>query len=331
MSAPALAAPYTLALCRPRTRSVFGAKGVEKAALTANVGLYADLIAQAAGEHGARLVVFPQFSLSHYAPLGQDIWLDAAITFPGPEAEAIGAACRRAGVHAVVQTAEKHPAFPGLYFLSSAIFTPAGDVGLVYRKTYAMSLRTSPGDVLARFVDVFGPDALFPVLHTELGTLGTLIGAEVHWPEPVRALALKGAEVICNPVAAVQSLDYLNRAGADIVRPVRAFENVAYLAMANYADGAVDSAAYDFNGAGIGQKRDDTFTLATIDIATLRAARASPSAHMLAQIQPDLHRGMYDLPLWPAGGFDGGPPRSFDALIAAERKVALELDRRWGR
>lgn len=331
MTAPASAAPYTLALCRPHTQNVFGTEGVMQAALAANVALYGDLIERAAGEHGARLVVFPQFSLSHYTALGQDVWLDAAITFPGPEADAIGAACRRAGVHAVVQTAEKHPAFPGLYFLSSAIFTPSGEVGMVYRKTYAMSLRTSPGDVLARFVDVFGPDAIFPVLHTELGTLATLIGAEVHWPEPVRALALKGAEVICNPVAAVQSLDYLNRAGADLVRPVRAFENVAYLAMANYADGAADSAAYDFNGAGIGQLRDDTFTLATVDIAALRAARANPSAHMLAQIQPDLHKGMYDMPLWPAQGFGGGPPRSFDALIAAERSVGQKLDERWGR
>jgi predicted amidohydrolase len=331
MTAPMTVAPYTLALCRPPTQNVFGADGVVAGALAANVALYADLIAKAADEHGAKLVVFPQFSLSHYTPLGQDIWLEAAITFPGPEADAIGAACQKSGAYAVVQTAEKHPAFPDLYFLSSAIFTPSGEVGLIYRKTYAMSLRTSPGDVLSRFVDVFGQDALFPVLHTELGTLATLIGAEVHWPEPVRELALKGAEVICNPVAAVQSLDYLNRAGADLVRPVRAFENAAYLAMANYADGTVDSAAYDFNGASIGQKQDGDFTLATIDIAALRAARANPSAHLLAQIQPDLHKGLYTQSLWPAENFAGGPPRSFDALLATEREVAQAMERRWGR
>lgn len=324
-------APYIAALCRPATQTVFGGDGVMPGALAANVVLYADLIARAAGEHGARLVVFPQFSLTHYAPLGTDVWLDAAISFPGSEADAIGAACRRAGAYAVVQTAEKHSAFPGRYFLSSAIFTPEGEVGLVYRKTYAMSLRTSPGDVLDRFLDVFGPDALFPVLHTPIGSLATLIGAEVHWPEPVRALALKGAELICNPIAAVQSIDYLNRAGAEIVRPVRAFENAAYLAMANYAEGTVESAAYDFNGAGIGQKVDQTFTLATIDIAALRAARASPSADLLAQIQPDLHRGMYDLPLWPANIFADAAPSGFDALIEQESAARLRLEAGWGR
>jgi predicted amidohydrolase len=147
----------------------------------------------------------------------------------------------------------------------------------------------------------------------------------------VRALALKGAEVICNPVAAVQSLDYLNRAGADIVRPVRAFENAAYLLMPNYAEGAVDSAAYDFNGASIGQKADQTFTLATIDIAALRAGRASPCADFLAQIQPDLHRGMYDAPLWPANLFADAAPSGFDALIEQESAVRSRLEASWGR
>ena len=331
MTSPIIA-PYTAALCRPATQPVFdGAGGIVAGALAANVALYADLIARAAGEHGARLVIFPQFSLSHYTPLGQAVWLDAAITFPGPEADMLGAACRAAGVYAVVQTAEKHPAFPDRYFLSCTIFTPQGDVGMVYRKNYAMSLRTSPVDVFDRFVDAFGPDAFFPVLHTEIGTLGTLIGAEVHWPEPCRALSLKGMEVLCNPVAAVQSLDYLNRAGADIVRPVRAFENTAYLAMANYADGAVDSAAYDFNGAPVGQKVDDTFTLATIDIAALRAARAAPTANFFAQIQPDLHRGLYDLPLWPANGFADAAPDGFEALMREETAARLRLEAVWGR
>lgn len=327
-----MTAPYTAALCRPATISVFDESGgMVPGALGANIALYADLIARAAGEHGARLIIFPQFSLTHYTPLGKDVWLDAAITFPGPEADVLGAACRTAGVYAVVQTAEKHPAFPGRYFLSSAIFTPDGEAALIYRKNYAMSLRTSPVDVLDRFLEVFGTDALFPVLPTPLGTLGTLIGAEVHWPEPCRALALKGAEVICNPIAAVQSLDYLHRAGAEAVRRVRAFENVAYLAMANYAQGAVDNAAYDFHGAAIGRAHDATFTLATIDIAALRAARASPTAHMLAQIPPDLHRGQYDLPLWPANGFGQKPPAGFDALIEQETAARLRLEAIWGR
>jgi len=93
----------------------------------------------------------------------------------------------------------------------------------------------------------------------------------------------------------------------------------------------VESAAYDFNGAGIGQKVDQTFTLVTIDIAALRAARASPSADLLAQIQPDLHRGMYDLPLWPANIFADAAPSGFDALIEQESAARLRLEAGWGR
>lgn len=330
MSSPI--APYTAALCRPATQSVFSTEGrIVPGALDANIALYCELIRQAASDHGARLIVFPQFSLTHYTPLGQDVWLDAAITFPGPQADKLGEAARAANAFVVVQTAERHAAFPGRYFLSSAIFTPNGEAELIYRKNYAMSLRTSPIDVFEQFVDQFGPDAFFPVLHTPLGVLGTVIGAEVHWPEPVRALALKGAEVICNPVAAVQSLDYLNRAGAELVRPVRAFENTAYLGMANYADGMMDSAMYDFNGAAIGRRVDKTFTVATIDIAALRAARSSPTANFFAQIQTDLHRELYDLPLWPANAFAERAPASFDALIEVETAARLRLEAHWRR
>ncbi|WP_343614523.1 nitrilase-related carbon-nitrogen hydrolase [Novosphingobium sp.] len=321
--------PYTAALCRPATRSVFGDKGFDSAAMRDNLALYARLIREAADRHGARLVIFPQFSLTHYTMLGQNVWHDAAITLPGVESEILGAACRAANAYAVVQTAEKHPAFPGRYFLSVAIITPQGEVGMVYRKTYAMSLRTSPGDLLERFLEVFGPEALFPVLSTPLGRLGTLVGAEVHWPEPVRELALKGAEVICNPVAAVETIDYLNRPGALIVRPVRAFENVAYLAMPNYAEGKVSSEAYDFNGGAIGRRVDDTWTLATIDIAALRAARAAPTANSLAQIQNDLHRGLYQSPIWPANRFADAPPADFQALIEEEQAAKRRLESHW--
>ena len=73
-------APYTMALCRPATGSVFGADGMPlDGALDANIAIACDAIARAAGEHGARLVVFAQFAMTGYTPLGPEAWLGAAV------------------------------------------------------------------------------------------------------------------------------------------------------------------------------------------------------------------------------------------------------------
>ncbi|MBH0114108.1 hypothetical protein I5E68_14280 [Novosphingobium sp. YJ-S2-02] len=322
--------PYTLALCRPPTMSVFDQTGwPRREVLDANIAIMADHVRQAAEEHGARLVVFPQFALTGYSPLGPEAWAGACVRFPGPEMERLGEAARKAGAYVAVQVAEAHDAFPGRYFLSTAILTPDGGIGLAYRKNYSLSVRTSPVDVFDRFVETFGHDAFLPVLDTELGCLGVTIGAEPHWPEPIRAMALKGAEVILNPIAALQGIDYLERPGADIVRPVRAFENVAYFATSNIAGGAVASQAWDYEGRAIGESARSSqdsaghpvFTLARIDIAALRAARMRPAGNLLVNIQPQIQEDPRALPLWPSNTFPEAQPEGFDALIEMEQRV----------
>lgn len=314
-------APYVLATCCPNTQTVFDESGAVRADLVAaNVDEHCAQIAQAARDHGARLIVFPEFSLSGYAMVGPQSWHAAALAFPGPETARIAAAARAAGAYVVIQAAERHPAIPGRYFLSAAILTPQGEMGLVYRKHYALSLRTSPNDVHDSFVAAFGSDAFYPVLDTPLGRIGIVIGAEVHWPEATRSLVLKGAEILVNPVAA-PTIDYLYRAGANAVRGVRAFENVAYLAMANIGGGdAPQSEVYDYHGAAIGVSAGaGGGTVATIDLAALRHARAQIAANLVAQIQPAIHEDLRAMPLWPANAFADRAPHGFDELGAVER------------
>lgn len=321
-------APYIMAMCRPRMNTAFDEAGsVRREVLDANIDHFCELIAQAASTHHARIVAFPQFALTGYTPLGGPGWAEASLTVPGPEIERIASAARAAQAYVVVQLAERHAAFPGRYFLSAAILTPQGEVGIVHRKNYAMSLRTSPIDVYDRFIETFGADAFFPVLDTPLGAIGLAIGAEVHWPEPVRALALKGAEIVINPVAAAPLIDYLKRPGAEAVRGVRAFENVAYLGMANIsAEGSPPSAIYDYNGAPVGRETDDgLFTLAEVDIEALRKARSAPAANFLAQIQPAIHEPLDALPLWPRNAFADSPPSDAGALIQLEADTWARL------
>ena len=319
--------PYVMAMCRPQTRTVFDAEGrVQREVLDANVDHYCEVIARAAAEHQARIIAFPQFALTGYTPLGGPGWAEASVTFPGPEMDRIAEAAKAANAYVIVQVSERHDAFPGRYFLSAAVLTPEGEVGIVYRKNYAMSLRTSPIDVYDRFIETFGNDAFFPVLDTPLGTIGLAIGAEVHWPEAIRALALKGAEIVINPIAAAPLIDYLKRPGAQVVRGVRAFENTVYLGMANIAGEGPRSEIYDYDGGVIGAQVDDgMFTLAQIDIEALRRARTSPAANFLAQLQPAIHEPVDELPLWPRNAFPDAPPSGAEQLIATERDAWARL------
>lgn len=322
-------APYVLAACQPRTRTVFDESGrVDPERVGANVEEYRGLIARAAAEHGARLIVFPQFGLSGHAMVDNDRWVDAALDFSGEEMRRIGEAARAANAHVVVQAAERHPAFPGRYFLSAALIRPDGEVGLVYRKHYTLSLRTSPIDVHDRFVAAFGADAFFPVADTPLGRIGLTIGAEPHWPEVTRSLALHGAEVIVNPIAMTAKIDYLERAGADHVRGVRAFENMVYFVTANIGGVATapPSEVHDYEGQVIAHGTGDRFTLATIDIERLRAARATPGAHLIAQIQPAIHPRADTLPLWPANALADAPPAGFGDCLAIEAAARRRFD-----
>lgn len=314
-------------MCRPRTQGAFGADGrIDPDQLERNIEEFCRCIRKSAGDHGARLIVFPEFALTGYSPGDYASWVAGGIAFPGPVSDRIAETARAENAYVVVQAAETHPAFPDRYFLSAAIITPAGEIGMVHRKNLTHSLRTSPVEIHDRFVGVFGSDALMPVLKTPIGTLGIAIAAEVHYPEAVRALAFKGAEIVLNPIANAQGVDYLKRPGADVVRQVRAFENLVYLGMTNIDTGEVPSAIYDYTGASIGSEVEDgLFTLATIDIGALRKFRATGGANMLAQLQPELVEDIRSIPLWPRNAFDAAPARGFDDLLTIESEVWRRL------
>jgi len=326
--------PYVLATCASAPQCVFANGAVDRAAIDHNIAQTIALAERAVGDHGARLVVFPQFGLTDYAMVSPEAWHDAAFALPGAEIERIAEASRRTGAWIAVQVPERHDAFPGRHFLSCVIVGPDDGIALVHRKGYSLSLRTSPIDVHEQFVEVFGEEAFHPVIDTPIGRLGAVIGAELHWPEVCRSLALNGTQVVLNPIAAAPHLDYLQRPGALHVRSVRAFENMVYLATANIA-GPADtppSIIFDYKGASIAEPVEGApeITLATIDIAALDAWRGEPSANFLAQIQPDTTVHPEPQFHWPRNGWPEQAPTGFEDLAATEAKVWLRLREHWG-
>ncbi|MGB5674972.1 MAG: carbon-nitrogen hydrolase family protein [Gemmatimonadota bacterium] len=179
----------------------------------ANVRITRSAIEAATGE-GARLVVFPEASLTGYVFHDKDSARAAAVEAAGPELAGVAEACRVADAWAVVGAIERDG---DLLHNSLFLVGPDGPVGR-YRKLHTLCLGvdrfTTPGSEPP------------PVFETPLGRIGLNICYDGSFPETGRALKLGGAQLI------VLSTNWPNlRLKREQVR-IRAYENhVNYLAV----------------------------------------------------------------------------------------------------
>jgi predicted amidohydrolase len=120
-----------------------------------------------------KLVVLPEYFLTSF-PMGESIadWrTKACIEMDGAEYQRMGEIAKTRGVYLSGNAYELDPHFPDLYFQTSFIINDAGEVILRYRRLISMFAPT-PHDVLSQYIEVYGADALFPVVETPLGRLG---------------------------------------------------------------------------------------------------------------------------------------------------------------
>lgn len=251
-----------------------------------------------------RLVVLPEYFLTGF-PMGESVsgWIElACVEQDGPEYRALAQVARDNSVYLSGNVYELDPHFPGLYFQTSFILADSGECVLRYRRLLSMFAPT-PHDVLERYVDVYGAESLFPVAETELGKLACVASEEILYPEITRALALRGAEVICHSSSEVGSPLATPK---NIAKLARALENMAYLVSANSAgisgiafpEASTDghSQIVDYRGrllaeAGPGESM---VGCAELDIASLRRTRTTPAmGNLLARQRLDLFASTY--------------------------------------
>jgi predicted amidohydrolase len=336
--APASAIRVVATACQLALRACFDSAGqFDRARLEWNLAhTEATLRALATGA-APQLFVLPQFSV-HGFSMGRKVadWVAASATIPGPETDRLGRLARDLDAWIAGTLFERHAAFPGRHFLTGFLISPAGDVVLCYRKLYAFSTKTRPGDVYHEFVAQFGRDALFPVASTPFGRVGMAIAGDVLWPEVTRSLALRGAEIILNPTGSMRAPAEVGTAFGEI-RRVRAYENVACVVFANVgplndepcpAGSRWPSQIIDHEGRVLAEAADggESHATATLDIGALRAHRATPMRNLLAQLQPALHAPDYaDAQLWPLAHWAERPlsePRElFDVEAATWRRM----------
>ncbi len=311
--------------------------------LKRNVDAMCELVRRGAGEHGARLMSFPEFGLQvPSAPMTPAQWWPGTIRVDGPEIERIGKAAQDANAYVAFNPMEGIDRFPGRYFLAGMIVGPSGDVILNYRKLTGLTGKTRPGDLLSAWLDHFGEDSLFPVADTPIGRLACVVAGDMNYPEIARGMVLKGAEVILSPTASATypaDHDFEVPVNTTMTRRVRAYENVAYVLLSDLGPVGIDpqppyrrrqpSQIIDFKGNRLAgtQSGGVEYAVADIDIDALRRERTSlGGSNLLSHLQMPLHRDMYSATDFaPVNTHLDAPLVSMDEHRAAQRETVSRL------
>ena len=230
-----------------------------------------------------RLVVLPEYFASSY-PLGDalPVWAARAAWAPnGPEYAAMGEVAVAAAVFVSGNVYETDEHFPGLYFQTSFIVDDSGAVVLRYRRLVSMFAPT-PHDVWDKYLDIYGLDAVFPVVDTEIGRLACIASEEILYPEIARCHAMRGAEVFCHSSSEVFGMVNTPK---NVAKMARAYENMAFVVSANSGglagigipENSTDggSKIVDYKGLVIAEtsQGESMNAFAEIDLAALRRNR----------------------------------------------------------
>lgn len=216
------------------------------------------------------LVVLPEGFSTGFS-LGEEFYA-AAEPVPGPTTEAMGEVARSLAAYVVVHLIEKGSAKGVLYNTAVLLDRQGGEVGR-YRKMHLPSFGVSGQK------KYFTPGDSYPVFDTDFGKLGLTICYDRTFPEVMRTMRLRGAQVLLNINAITTPAAFW----WDPFFRSRAIENQAYVIAVNRAGPAEGnpgvkyyghSLVADYKGQIIAEAGEgDEVILAEIDIEQLEAQR----------------------------------------------------------
>ena len=254
-----------------------------------------------------KLYVLPEYFLSSF-PMGESIekWKEiGAIEMDGPEYESLGKIADSSNCFISGNVYEVDKNFPELYFQTSFIIGPNGNIILRYRRLISL-FAPSPYDVWDKYIDHYGKDSIFPVVDTEIGKLGCIASEEILYPEITKCLSRQGMEILCHSTSEVGSPLLTPK---EICRRARAVENMCYVVSANSAslqgiklppDGTSGmSKIVDYKGMVLAEASGgETYNAnAILDIDGLRKARSRTGMTNLLSRQPyNLYADFYSIP-----------------------------------
>ena len=174
----------------------------------ASVAQFADLIEQAADQN-PDLICLPEGITTVGNPL---TYVEVAESIPGPTTESLGklAAAQQCYIVAgIYERADK------IVYNTAVLLDRSGKVAGTYRKTHLPREEWEAG---------ITPGDSYPVFETDFGRVGIMICWDVQFPDPARAMALKGAEILLLPIWG----------GNEVLAKARAIENHVFLASSSY-------------------------------------------------------------------------------------------------
>jgi beta-ureidopropionase len=182
------------------------------------------MIADAAGQ-GAQVVGLQEIFHGPYFCAEQDPkWYATAEPEDGPTVSRMREVAREHGVVLIVPWYEEEQ--PGVYYNSACVIERDGSVLGKYRKTHIPQVGPCFWEKF-----YFKPGNLgYPVWDTSVGRIGLIICYDRHFPEVARELGLKGAELVFNPSATVESL---SRYLWELEQPAHAVANGFWVAASN--------------------------------------------------------------------------------------------------
>jgi deaminated glutathione amidase len=250
----------------------------------ANLATIERLVGEAA-ERGARFVMLPE----HAPYLGPDGgYQEGAEPVPGQLTERYADLARRCGVYLHAGSMVEQTETPGKYANTTVVFDPAGDILAKYRKIHLFDVEI-PGRVSVKESDSVAPGDEIVTVEIEGVTFGLAICYDLRFPELFRLLALKGAEVLCNPAAFTL---YTGKDHWEVLLRARAIENQAWmLAAAQWGPHEPDAACYgrsmaiDPWGTVTAQASDGIGVIVT-EIDTALVAKMRTEVPSLANRQP---------------------------------------------
>ena len=256
-----------------------------------------------AAERGAGLVVLPELASSGYVFADEvEAMRTAESISDGPTVTALREVCAAHGCHIAAGVNERDGE---CRHNSAVLIGPDGPLA-TYRKLHLYYNEKS----------WFEPGGELPVVDTPIGRIGMIICFDLWFPEPARALALAGADIIAVPTNWVASFKHT-------VWDDRGYCQGDYVAMATAAQNGVIMACADRIGverdtrfigasiivgadgwpvAGPASKDSPELLLADVDLDDVaRARRRTPRNHLFEDRRPDAYhtterRGEVSLP-----------------------------------
>ena len=137
---------------------------------------------------------------------------EAAEPIPGPTTERLGDLARRKNSYVVAGIYEREGP---LVYNTAVLIDRAGRLTGKYRKVYLPRDEVDGGST---------PGSDYPVFATDFGKVGLMICWDVQYPDPARALALGGAEILALPIWG----------GNATLGHARAIENSVFLVSSGY-------------------------------------------------------------------------------------------------